>query len=153
MASKQFVIFNVNNEDFGIEIGQVSSIEKPLEIFKVPNTPHFIEGLINLRGKVYTVFNLRKKFDLPFTGMDENTKIVIVNVNSTMAGFIVDEVKEILKIEDADIEETPKSISGINREYLTGVAKVGEKIVLLLDLSKILSSEDKKAMENLQNVM
>lgn len=153
MASKQFVIFNVNNEDFGIEIGQVSSIEKPLEIFKVPNTPHFIEGLINLRGKVYTVFNLRKKFDLPFAGMDENTKIVIVNVNSTMAGFIVDEVKEILKIEDADIEETPKSISGINREYLTGVAKVGEKIVLLLDLSKILSSEDKKAMENLQNVM
>lgn len=153
MASKQFVIFNVNNEDFGIEIGQVSSIEKPLEIFKVPNTPHFIEGLINLRGKVYTVFNLRKKFDLPFTGMDENTKIVIVNVNSTMAGFIVDEVKEILKIEDADIEETPKSISGINREYLTGVAKVGEKIVLLLDLSKILSSEDKKAMENLQNAM
>lgn len=153
MASKQFVIFNVNNEDFGIEIGQVSSIEKPLEIFKVPNTPYFIEGLINLRGKVYTVFNLRKKFDLPFTGMDENTKIVIVNVNSTMAGFIVDEVKEILKIEDTDIEETPKSISGINREYLTGVAKVGEKIVLLLDLSKILSSEDKKAMENLQNAM
>lgn len=153
MASKQFVIFNVNDEDFGIEISQVSSIEKPLEIFKVPNTPHFIEGLINMRGKVYTVFNLRKKFNLPFTGMDENSKIVIVNINSTMAGFIVDEVKEILKVEEEVIEETPSSISGVNRRYLTGVAKVGEKIVLLLDLSKILTDEDEKAMEKLQNAI
>lgn len=153
MASRQFVIFNVNNEDFGIEIGQVSSIEKPLEIFKVPNTPHFIEGLINLRGKVYTVFNLRKKFNLPFSGIDENSKIVIVNINSTMAGFIVDEVKEILRVEDENIEETPKSISGVNRKYLTGIAKVGEKIVLLLDLSKILSSEEEEIMGQLQNAI
>ena len=153
MASRQFVIFNVNNEDFGIEISQVSSIEKPLEIYKVPNTPHFIEGLINLRGKVYTVFNLRKKFNLPFTGMDENSKIVIVNVNSTMAGFIVDEVKEILKVEDETIEETPSSLSGINRRYLTGIAKVGEKIILLLDLSKILTSEEELAVEKFQDAI
>jgi len=153
MAIKQYVIFKVDNEDFGIEISQVSSIEKPLEIFKVPNTPEFIEGLVNLRGKVYTVFNLRKKFKLPYTGIDENSKIIIVNVNSTMAGFIVDEVKEILKVDDENIEETPTSISEANKKYLSGIAKVNEKIILLLELDKILTNEEEEAIEELQNAI
>ncbi len=146
MAGRQLVIFNINDESFGVEIEQVSSIEKPMEIFKIPNTPEYIEGLINLRGKVYTVFNLRKKFGYPSKEFDDNTKIVIVNLNSIMAGFIVDEVNEILTFEDSDIESTPQSIKDLNRKYLNGIAKKGEKIVFILDVSQILSvSEEEEA--------
>ncbi|MDF2523024.1 MAG: Chemotaxis protein CheW [Clostridiales bacterium] len=150
MASRQLVIFKVNNEDFGVEISQVSSIEKPMEIFKVPNTPEYIEGLINLRGKVHTVFNLRKKFNFPIKEWDDNTKIVITSVNNLNLGFIVDEVNEIMKIEDESIEKAPGVIDSIDSEYLKGVAKLQEKLVLLLDLSRVLTSSESAAVENLQ---
>lgn len=142
MASRQLVIFSINGEDFGIDINQVNSIEKMMEIFQVPNTPNFIEGLINLRGKVYTVLNLRKRFNLPARDFDDNTKIIIVNIDTSMIGFIVDEVKEIITFDDADLEATPDIIKGVNRRFLSGVAKKGEKIVLILDLSQVLSAEE-----------
>ncbi|MCX7921423.1 MAG: chemotaxis protein CheW [Clostridia bacterium] len=144
MASRQLVIFKVNDEDFGIDINQVNSIEKPMEIFKVPNTPDYVEGLINLRGKVYTVFNLRKKFNLPTMEFDDSTKIIIVKEKSVMVGFIVDEVNEIITFDDSNIESTPEVIAGFDRKYLGGVAKRDDKIVLILDLVNILSLEDQK---------
>lgn len=151
MASHQFVIFNINGENFGIEITQVKEIIKPMEIFKVPNTPDYIEGLINLRGKVHTVFNLRKKFNLPALAFDDNTKIIIVNVNSMMVGFIVDEVNEIVRVEDEDIENTPQAIASANSRYVTGVAKIGERIILLLDLSKALSLSEEQELQKILN--
>ena len=150
MASRQLVIFKVNNEDFGVEIGQVSSIEKPMEIFQIPNTPDYIEGLINLRGKVHTVFNLRKKFSLPVKEFDDNTKIVITNVNNLNLGFLVDEVNEIVRIEDESIEVTPKVISSVDKEYLKGIAKMGDRLVLLLDLGRVLSIAEAEAAQKLQ---
>jgi purine-binding chemotaxis protein CheW len=144
MATKQFVIFSINNENFGVEIVQVKEIIKPMEIFKVPDTPAYIEGLINLRGKVHTVFNLRKKFHLPDKELDDNTKIIIVNVNELMVGFIVDEVMEIIRVEDADIEMTPPSITTLNKKYLNGIAKVGEKVLILIDLGQALSIEEEQ---------
>lgn len=152
MASRQFVIFRVNNEDFGVEISQVSSIEKPMEIFQIPNTPDYIEGLINLRGKVHTIFNLRKKFKLPVKEYDDNTKIVITNTNNLNLGFVVDEVNEIIKVDDDQIEETPKVIDGIDREYLKGVAKMGENLILLLDLGRVLSVVEAEEAKKIQSV-
>jgi purine-binding chemotaxis protein CheW len=142
MASKQLVIFKVNGEDFGIDINQVNIIEKPPEIFKVPNTPEYIEGLINLRGKVHTVFNLRKRFNLPAQEFDDNTKIIIVNANSTMVGLIVDEVDEIVIFDESNIENTPQIIANQKRRFLSGIAKKGDKIVLILDIENILSLDE-----------
>lgn len=139
MSSRQMVIFSINEEDFGIDITQVKSIEKVMEIFKVPNTPEFMEGLINLRGSVHPVINLRKRFNLPACDFDENTKIVIVNANSTVVGFIVDEVKEILKVDEEEIENTPKVLTDLNRKYINGIAKLQDRIVLILDTDIILS--------------
>jgi purine-binding chemotaxis protein CheW len=147
MASRQLVIFNINDESFGVEITQVKEIIKPMDIFKVPNTPDFIEGLINLRGKVHTVFNLRKRFNLPSKALDDSTKIIIVNVNSMMVGFIVDEVNEIVRIEDESIENAPKVITSLNRKYISGVAKIGERIILLLDLSLVLTVEEEAELK------
>lgn len=142
MSVKQFVIFSIANEKFGIEIEKVNSIEKPLEIFKVPNTPEFFEGLINLRDKVYPVVNMRKRFHLPFNGIGEDSKIIITNLDTMTAGFIVDEVSEIMRVEDAQIESTPSALRSEKRQYLEGVAKVASGIILLIDPSKILSNEE-----------
>jgi len=139
MAVRQYIVFRLNGEDFGIEITRVNEIKKMMEIFKVPDTPAYIEGLINLRGKVFTVFNLRKRFNLPEKEFDGETKIVIVNANSTTFGFIVDEVSEILKVEDEDIESAPQILTSLSSKFVSGVAKTQEKIVLLLDMEKVLT--------------
>ncbi len=152
MAGQQLVIFNINGENFGVEITQVKEIIKPMEIFKVPNTPDYIEGLINLRGKVHTVFNMRKKFGLPTIDFDDNTKIIIVSVNSMLIGFIVDEVNEIVRVEEEQMENAPQAISSVSLKYITGVAKIGERIILILDLSSALSLAEEKAAEKALNV-
>jgi purine-binding chemotaxis protein CheW len=139
MASRQIICFNINGEYFGIDIDKVDSIVPPMEIFKVPNIPDFIEGLINLRNKVYTVFSLRKRFGLSSREADESTKIIIVNENSTSVGFIVDEINEIVKVEEGEIDSTPKTLASLKNKYVSGVAKLNSKIVLLLDIDHILS--------------
>ncbi|MDP4180072.1 MAG: chemotaxis protein CheW [Bacillota bacterium] len=139
MANQQIVIFKVDDEMYGINIEQVKEIITPMEIFKIPNTPNFVEGLINLRGKIYTILNLRKKFNLTARASDEHTKIVMLNSESLAVGFIIDVVNEIVWVDDKQIENPPETIKALNRKYITGVAKIGEKAVLLLDL--ILASE------------
>ncbi len=134
MANQQIVIFKVDDEMFGINIDQVKEIIAPMEIFKIPNTPGFVQGLINLRGKIYTILNLRKKFNLAAKESDEHTKIVILNSENLAVGFIIDVVNEIIWIDDKDIENPPDTIKSLNRKYITGIAKIDEKAVLLLDL-------------------
>ena len=142
MAIRQLVVFSVNNEEFGIDIEQVNIIERSLEIFKIPNTPEYIEGLVNLRGKVYTVFNLRKRFKMPPKDFDDNTKIIMVNTGASIIGLVVDEVMEIVRVDDKDIESAPKVLQDLKRKYITGVAKVGERIIMLLDLVIVLMTDD-----------
>lgn len=142
MATRQLVVFSVNNEEFGIDIEQVNIIERSLEIFKIPNTPEYIEGLVNLRGKVHTVFNLRKRFNMPAKNFDENTKIIMANTGDSIIGLIVDEVKEIIRVDDKDIENAPKVLEDLKRKYINGVAKVNERIILLLDLVVVLMTDD-----------
>lgn len=142
MAVQQLVKFHIADEVFGIEIRQIFKILKPQEIFKVPNTPPFIEGLINLRGKVLTVFNLRRRFNMPEKANDENTKILIVNNNDLLLGFTVDSVSEIVRVPDEEFVETPPELTSFDRRFLSGVAKVGEKLILLLNLDKILTPDE-----------
>jgi purine-binding chemotaxis protein CheW len=142
MATRQLVIFNINDEEFGIDIEQVNIIERPMAIFKIPNTPDFVEGLINLRGKVHTVFNMRKRFKMPVKEFDDNTKIIMANTGSAIVGLVVDEVREIIKVEDSDIESTPKVLVDMKRKYVSGIAKVDSRIILLLDLDIVLSIEE-----------
>ncbi len=145
----QLVIFSVNNEDFGVEITQVKEIIKPMEIFQVPNAPEFIEGLINLRDKVYTIFSLRKKFHLLQHEFDDKTKIVISNINSLLLGFIVDGVKEIIKIDSSRIEATPKAVTIVSDKYLSGIAKIDNRIILILDLNKVISESEQSELQEL----
>lgn len=144
MAIRQLVVFNVNEEEFGIDIEHVNIIERKLEIFKIPNTPEYIEGLVNLRGKVHTVVNLRKRFNMPAKPFDDSTKIIMVGTASAIVGFIVDEVKEIVKLDDKDIENTPTGLEDLHRKYINGVAKAGERIILLLNVDTVLAADEKE---------
>ena len=149
MAIQQLVKFHIGDEAFGIGIKQIFQIIKPQEVFKVPNTPPYIEGLINLRGKVMTVFNLRKRFNMPEKENDEDTKILIVRSNDYLLGFIVDNVTEIVRVQDEDIVETPSELKSFERRFLTGVAKVGEKLILLLDPEKVLTPDEEIQVKEL----
>ena len=149
MAVQQFVKFYVGDEAFGIEIKQIFQILKPQEIFKVPNTPPFIEGLLNLRGKVMTVFNLRKRFNMPDKENDENTKILIINLNDLLLGFTVDSVSEIVRVPDEDIAETPPALSTFDKRFLSGIAKLDDKLLLLLDLEKVLTPDEESQVKEM----
>lgn len=136
--SQQYVIFRLNGESFGVEIAHVLEIIRTQATFKVPNSPEFIDGLINLRGKVYTLYNLRKKFNFPTSDIDtEDSKILIVNINSMYIGLTVDSVDEIIQIEEDAVEATPATFNLLEQKYLSGVAKIGEKLILLLDLESL----------------
>lgn len=140
MAS-QYVVFKLNNDRFAVEIDRVLEIIHAQTVFKVPNSPPYIDGLINLRGKVYTLFNLRKKFNLPTTDTNlENSKILIVNLGSSYIGISVDTVDGILQIEDSSIEKTPDTVSDNTKNYIKSVAKVNDNLILLLDLESLVES-------------
>ncbi len=139
--SSQYVVFKLNNDRFAVEIERVLEIIHTQSVFKVPNSPPYIDGLINLRGKVYTLFNLRKKFDLPSIDANiEDSKVLIVNINSTFIGMSVDAVDEIIQIENNLIEETPPTLSNNAKSYIRAVAKVNDNLVLLLNLEALIAS-------------
>lgn len=141
MAIRQFISFNVDNKHYGIDINQVDSIVTPMEIFKVPNIPDFIEGLINLRDKVYALISLRKRFGLTDKEADENTKYIIVNADSSSAGLVIDEVSKIIHVDEEKIDSAPETLSEINNKYVAAVADSGNEKILLLDVNGIVSPE------------
>lgn len=141
--SQQYIIFKLCDKKFGVNIRYVLEIIAPQEVFKTPNTPKYIEGLINLRGKVFTLINLREKFDFCSDDMDKSDmKFLIVNTNLISAGFIVDEVEDIEIIEDNNIISVSELNTDFNKEYLYGVAKIDDKEIFLL--------EPESFMENLK---
>lgn len=144
MGTRQFVVFTINGEEFGMNIENISSIEKMLDIFKIPNTPDYIEGLANLRGKVLTIFNLRRRFNLASPEFDENTKIIIASTSVSEIGIIVDGVREIIKVEDNEFDPVPQALNNVRDRFLSGTAKVGGRLILMLDLEKVLTEEDMK---------
>lgn len=139
MGTRQFVVFMVNNEEFGLDIDKISSVEAIQDIVKIPNSPDYIEGVTDLRGKVHTIFNMRRWFNMPSTVFDDSIKIIITNTPGFFIGIIVDDVCEIFRSEDIDIKPVPKSISPSVGKFLRGVIRIGKRTIKLLDLEKILA--------------
>jgi purine-binding chemotaxis protein CheW len=147
MANTQLVIFKLDDEAFGVDILQVKEIIKPQKAIRVPNTPSFIEGIINLRGEVYGVFNLRKKLQFPEKDIDDITKMMIISVGNMDVSFIVDEVSEILRIDEGQIKEPPELVAGINRKYISAVADIGERSIIILDFQFIMSEAEQEELK------
>ena len=147
----QLVIFAIGKEQFGVDILTAQEIIRLAPITSIPNSPDFIEGVINLRGHIIPVIDLRKRLNLgPLAEEDKNTaRILIINVQDRVTGFIVDAVSEVLKIPKSSIEPPPEIVvAGLKSRYIYGVCKLDDRLVILLDFSKILQVEEiKKLME------
>jgi len=139
----QLVIFELSGEEFGVEILQVSEIIPVSRITSIPQAPECIKGLINLRGKIVVVIDLNKRLGFSSKETDSLSKIIILEVRGTVIGMLVNSVTEILRLPLSSIEPTPEIIkSKINAEYLTGVGKVGNRIIVLLNLARVLGEEE-----------
>ena len=137
----QFLTFTLNNEEYGIEILKVREIIGVMDITTVPQTPEFMKGVINLRGTVIPVVDLRLKFSMPEEEHTQETCVIVVETNSSQVGIMVDSVSEVLNIQNGEIEETPSFGQGIDTDFIMGLGKVKERIIILLNIEQILSSE------------
>lgn len=150
MAENQYVIFKLCKEEFGIDIMNVREIVQYQESVKVPNSPNFVEGIINYRGKVIPIVCLKKKFGMESSIKDANTRIIVINLNDKQIGFLVDEASQTVRIDESNIDLTPDIITGVERKYITGVGKVGDRLIILIDLEKVLTDYDKEKIEMLE---
>ncbi|WP_028307531.1 chemotaxis protein CheW [Desulfitibacter alkalitolerans] len=145
---EQLVVFNLSGETYGVDISAVREIIRVQAITEVPRTPDFVEGVINLRGKVIPVIDLHKRFDLPFVEETSHTRIMVVEVDNVTVGMIVDAVSEVLRIPKDSIDPPPPVISGVDSAYLRGVGKLEDRLIILLDLNQVLHKKEKKHLED-----
>ena len=139
--------FVLAEESYGLEILKVREIIGLMDITAVPRTPAFVKGVINLRGKVIPVIDLRVKFSMPEAQRTEQTCIIVVNIGNVEMGVIVDEVSEVLDIAAEDIDESPKFGTNVDTDFILGMGKTGGKVTILLDISKVLTDADLRAVE------
>ena len=149
----QLVGFNIADEKFGVNILMVQEIIRSAQVTKVPNSPDFVEGVINLHGNIIPVIDLRKRLNL--YGEESESKqvwMLILNINNSNVGFVVDRVTEVLQIEEDSIEPAPEIIvAGLESQYIDGVCDIDGKLIILLDFDLVLFNEEKKALYELED--
>lgn len=145
----QLVTFYLGKEEFAVDILNIQGINRMIEITAVPNAPDFVEGVINLRGKVIPLVNLRKRMGMLPMQWDRSTRFIVVEFTNKVIGFIVDSVSEVLRISKDTIEPPPTMMTGINSDYVTAVAKVQDRLLILLDLQKILTQAETESLDKM----
>jgi len=143
----KYLTFTVGREEYGIEIRCVTEIIGIQKITDVPDMPAYIKGVINLRGKVIPVMDVRLRFRMPEREYDDRTCIVVVNVNGASVGLVVDTVREVADIPENQIELPPEVAEASTQGYIKGLGKVGEEVKILLDVEKLLRKEDVEALQ------
>ena len=146
LSEKQLVVFDLANEAYGLDIGVVLEIIRLQEITKVPRTPDFVEGVINLRGRVIPVVDLRKRFSLPVTEETADNRIVVVDIDGQGIGMVVDAVTEVMRISSGSIEPPSQAIITDESDYLLGIAKLDDRLIILLDMNRVLLTEERQAL-------
>lgn len=149
-GERQVVLFDLNKEAYGVDISQVREIIRMQEITRVPRVPEFVEGVINLRGKVNPVVDLRARFSMPSTERTDEHGIVVVDVDGQDIGMVVDAVTEVSRTPSDSIEPPSSVITTDDSEYLTGIVKTDDKLIILLDIAKVISESEASALEEIQ---
>jgi purine-binding chemotaxis protein CheW len=150
-ALKGLVTFKIGEEEFGVDLLTVQTIIRMTEPTRVPKSPDFVEGVINLRGSIIPVIDFRKKFNLPKKEVEKDTRIIVTEIDQKVIGFIVDSVSEVLRIPTSSIEPPPPIIAGIDSEYISGVGKLEDRLLILVNLNKLLSETEKKEVTQLED--
>lgn len=138
----QLVTFIIEKEEFGIDILNVQEIIKPVDITRVPNSSPYVKGVINLRGRIVPVVDLRARFHLPQRKPDKETRIVVVELEDKVVGFLMDAVKQVIRVDRDIIEPPPPQATTFDSSYLKGVAKLDDRLLTLLDLNNLLGESD-----------
>lgn len=136
----QVIVFRLGEERYGVDISQVREIIRPSQITRIPNAPDFVEGVINLRGQITTIVNLRKRFGMSPKPIDNDTRIIVVEHNNAIIGMMVDTVNEVKYLPQKDIEALPSIITAREEaRFLKGVGKLPDGLLILIDLNKVLN--------------
>lgn len=141
MSEIQLVVFDLASEHYGVDISDVREIIRMQNITKVPGATSYVEGIINLRGKVLPVLDLRKRLGLKVADQTEESRIVVIDITDGEVGVIVDAVTEVLRVPNSSIEPPSSMVTQGNSDYLRGIAKLSDRLIILLDLNKLLSSK------------
>lgn len=146
----QVVTFKLNDEEFGLDILKILEINKIIKITKIPKAPDFVEGIIDLRGKIIPVVNIRKKFNFETKKTTKETRIIITNIINKTIGLMVDKVSEILRIKNSEIQPPPPLITKLGSEHIKGVGKLNERLIILLDIDKIFEKSEYEIIQNIK---
>lgn len=136
------IVFQLADKEYAIPVSHVKGIEKLMHITRVPKAERYVKGVINLRGVVTPVIDLRERFDLPISGNEETTRIIIITLETMEVGFIVDSANDVLDIDASSIEQQPEVVGSLEEEFIAGVAKLDNRLLILLHLDKVLNPLD-----------
>jgi purine-binding chemotaxis protein CheW len=139
----KLAVFRLADQPYGVDIMKIKQIIRPLKITRLPKAPEFVEGVVNLRGVVIPVIDMRKRFGLAPRPEGADTKVIIASVERRIIGIIVDEVTEVVPVPRSEIQPPPRVIRGVEAEYLLGVCRYQDEILLILNLDDILTAEEK----------
>jgi purine-binding chemotaxis protein CheW len=145
----QLVVFVLASEEFACNIADVREVLKMIRVTPLPRSLDFVEGVINLRGEVIPVIDLRKRFNLPTVERTDESRIIIVEVEERMVGLTVDSVSEVIRLSNKQIQEAPNQVAGEQTNLIMGVGKIDERMLIILCLERILTSEEQIALEDI----
>jgi len=133
------IVFQLADKEYAIPVSHVQGIEKLMHITRVPKTEKYVKGVINLRGVVTPIIDLRQRFELPISEHEEKTRIIIISLEDMEVGFVVDSANDVLDIPANSIEPQPEVVGSLEEEFISGVAKIGKRLLILLHLEKVLN--------------
>ncbi|MDZ4133330.1 MAG: chemotaxis protein CheW [Dethiobacteria bacterium] len=142
----QLVVFVLASEEFACNIADVREVLKMIRVTPLPRSLDFVEGVINLRGEVIPVIDLRKRFGLPAVERTDESRIIIVEVEERMVGLTVDSVSEVIRLNNKQIQEAPNQVAGEQTNLIMGVGKIDDRMLIILNLERILTSEEQIAL-------
>ncbi len=148
-VGQEFLIFTLGNEEYGIDILKVQEIRGYDQVTRIANTPDFIKGVTNLRGVIVPIIDLRVKFAQQGVSYDENTVVIVLNFGQRVVGIVVDGVSDVLSLTAEQIRPAPEFAVTLATEYLTGLGALGERMLILVDIEKLLSSEEMALVDNI----
>jgi purine-binding chemotaxis protein CheW len=147
-GSMQLVSFKLSDETYGIEITKIREIILVGEITRVPETPHYIKGLINLRSSVIPVIDLRARFSLAENELSQDSRIMVLNVGRRTIGIVVDSVNEVLRVTQDQISPAPPTVASLGNQYMTGLVRLEEQLLILLDVDRLFSENTNAAIDD-----